>query len=143
MTATATVVAGQQYHFKMVIADYSDHSYDSAVFFEGGSFNIGVDLLDPAGTKLPSDINVCDNVPQVITASVNDPNLVYQWFYNGAPIPNATTNTITAIQPGTYTIEVSVRVIHVKASIQIHGGTTPSGSGCNIAALYHTGYYYF
>ncbi|PXW13751.1 gliding motility-associated-like protein [Chryseobacterium sp. CBTAP 102] len=134
LTATATVVAGQQYHFKMVIADYSDHSYDSAVFLEGGSFNIGVDLLDPAGTKLPSDINVCDNVPQVITASVNDPNLVYQWYYNGAPVPNATTNTITAIQPGTYTIEVSVpgNPCPGKASIQIHGGTTPQAQDATL-----------
>lgn len=134
LTATATVVAGQQYHFKMVIADYSDHSYDSAVFLEGGSFNIGVDLLDPAGTKLPSDINVCDNVPQVITASVNDPNLLYQWYHNGVPVPNATTNSITAVQPGTYTIEVSVpgNPCPGKASIVIHGGTTPQAQDATL-----------
>jgi hypothetical protein len=111
----------------MVIADYLDHSYDSAVFLEGGSFNIGVDLLDPGGAKLPSDINVCDNVPQVITASVSDPNLLYQWYHNGVLIPNATTNVVTATQPGTYTIEVSVpgNPCPGKASIEIHGGTTP------------------
>ncbi|MDN3694069.1 choice-of-anchor L domain-containing protein [Chryseobacterium tructae] len=51
LTAIADVMAGQQYHFKMVIADYLDHSYDSAVFLEGGSFNIGVDLLGPGGTN--------------------------------------------------------------------------------------------
>jgi hypothetical protein len=102
----------------MVIADYGDHSYDSAVFLEGGSFNIGVDLLDPAGAKLPSDINVCDNVPQVITASVSDPNLVYQWYHNGVAVPNATTNSITAVQPGTYTIEVSVPEILVRGKLQ-------------------------
>ena len=134
LTATATVVAGQQYHFKMVIADYNDHSYDSAVFLEGGSFNIGVDLLDPSGAKLPSDINVCDNVPQVITASVSDPNLVYQWYFNGALVPNATTNSITANQPGTYTIEVSVpgNPCPGKASIQIHGGTTPQAQDATL-----------
>ncbi|MFZ4927695.1 choice-of-anchor L domain-containing protein [Chryseobacterium sp. Mn2064] len=134
LTATATVVAGQQYHFKMVIADYNDHSYDSAVFLEGGSFNIGVDLLDPSGAKLPSDINVCDNVPQVITASVSDPNLVYQWYFNGTPVPNATTNSITATQPGTYTIEVSVpgNPCPGKASIQIHGGTTPQAQDATL-----------
>lgn len=127
LTATATVVAGQQYHFKMVIADAGDSGFDSAVFLEGGSFNIGVDLLDPAGATLPSDINVCDNVPQVITASISDPNLLYQWFFNGAPVTGATTNTITAVQPGTYTIEVSVpgNPCPGKATIQIHGGTTP------------------
>ncbi|MFP3831812.1 choice-of-anchor L domain-containing protein [Chryseobacterium sp. SIMBA_028] len=134
LTAVADVVAGQQYHFKMVIADYSDHSYDTAVFLEGGSFNIGVDLLGPGGAKLPSDINVCDNVPQVITASVSDPNLIYQWYYNGALVPNATTNTITALQPGTYTIEVSVpgNPCPGKASIEIHGGTTPQANDATL-----------
>ncbi|MBT2620199.1 MULTISPECIES: choice-of-anchor L domain-containing protein [Chryseobacterium] len=134
LTATATVVAGQQYHFKMVIADAGDTSFDSAVFLEGGSFNIGVDLLDPSGATLPSDINVCDNVPQVITASVSDPNLLYQWFFNGTPVTGATTNTITAIQPGTYTIEVSVpgNPCPGKASIQIHGGTTPNANDATL-----------
>ncbi|AZA82864.1 gliding motility protein [Chryseobacterium lactis] len=134
LTATATVTAGQQYHFKMVIADYSDHNYDSAVFLEGGSFNIGVELLDPAGAQLPSDINVCDNVPQVITASVSDPNLVYQWFLNGTLVPGATTNTITATQPGTYTIEVSVpgNPCPGKATIEIHGGFTPQANDATL-----------
>ncbi|MFC3758368.1 choice-of-anchor L domain-containing protein [Chryseobacterium tructae] len=134
LTAIADVMAGQQYHFKMVIADYLDHSYDSAVFLEGGSFNIGVDLLGPGGTKLPSDINVCDNVPQVLTASVNDPNLLYQWYYNGTLIPNAATNTVTATQPGTYTIEVSVpgNPCPGKASIEIHGGTTPQANDATL-----------
>ncbi|ROH98053.1 choice-of-anchor L domain-containing protein [Chryseobacterium daecheongense] len=127
LTATATVVPGQAYHFKMVLADALDSSYDSAVFLEGGSFNIGVELLDNNGATLPAEINVCDNVPQVLTASVNDPVMTFQWFFNGTPIPGATTNTITAVQPGTYTIEVSVpgNPCPGTASIQIHGGTTP------------------
>lgn len=127
LTATATVVPGQAYHFKMAIADASDRSYDSAVFLEGGSFNIGVELLDPSGATLPSDINVCDNVPTLLTASVSDPIMTYQWFYNGVPVPGATTTSITAIEPGTYTIEVSVpgNPCPGKASIEIHGGTTP------------------
>ncbi|MET3037294.1 choice-of-anchor L domain-containing protein [Chryseobacterium sp. NRRL B-14859] len=134
LTATATVTPGQEYHFKMVIADYSDHNYDSAVFLEGGSFNIGVELLDPSGATLPSEINVCDNVPQVITASVSDPNLLYQWYYNGNPVPGATTNVITATQPGTYTIEVSVpgNPCPGKASIEIHGGTTPQAQDATL-----------
>lgn len=134
LTAIADVTAGQQYHFKMVIADYLDHSYDSAVFLEGGSFNIGVDLLGPGGTKLPSDINVCDNVPQVLTASVSDPNLLYQWYYNGTLIPNASSNSVTANQPGTYTIEVSVpgNPCPGRASIEIHGGTTPQANDATL-----------
>lgn len=63
----------------------------------------------------------------MITASVSDPNLLYQWYHNGNPVPGATSNTITATQPGTYTIEVSVpgNPCPGKATIEIHGGTTP------------------
>lgn len=127
LTATATVTPGQAYHFKMAIADANDRSYDSAVFLEGGSFNIGVELLDNNGATLPSDINVCDKVPTVLTASVSDPIMTYQWFYNGGIVPGATTTSITAIEPGIYTIEVSVpgNPCPGKASIEIHGGTTP------------------
>lgn len=43
MTAGATVIPGNSYHIKMVIADYQDSAYDSAVFLQGGSFNPGDD----------------------------------------------------------------------------------------------------
>lgn len=127
LEATATVTAGVAYHFKMVIADATDNAYDSAVFLEGGSFNIGVELQDPSGAVIPSDINVCDLVPTVINASVNSPNLNYQWFYNGAAIPGATSTSITAINPGTYTIEVTLpgNPCPGTASVNIHGGSTP------------------
>ena len=131
LTATATVVPGQSYHFKMVVSDFgpfgADPSYDTAVFLEGGSFNIGVELLDPSGAQLPDEINVCNNEPQVITASVSDPNLLYQWFLNGNPIPGATTNVVTAVQPGNYMIEVTVpgNPCPGTATIKINGGTTP------------------
>jgi len=138
LTATATVVAGQAYHFKMVIADAGDTAFDSAVFLEGGSFNIGVELLDPSGATLPEEINVCDNAPQVITASVSDPNVNYKWYYsNGTTtsvIPGATTNSITAVQPGTYTVEVSYpgSPCPGTASIVINGGTTPSAQDATL-----------
>lgn len=127
LTAEATVIPGQSYHIKMIIADARDDNFGSAVFLEAGSFDIGVNLLDPSGAQLPAEINVCDNEPQVITASTSGPNLNYKWFLDGVVIPNATTNTITATQPGTYKIEVSVpgNPCPGSASIVIHGGTTP------------------
>lgn len=127
LTATATVVPGQAYHFKLAIADAVDRGFDSAVFLEGGSFNIGVELQDPSGAVIPEDINVCDLVPTVINASVNSPNLTYQWFFNGNPVAGATGTSITAIDPGTYTIEVTLpgNPCPGTASVTIHGGSTP------------------
>ncbi|WP_294322112.1 choice-of-anchor L domain-containing protein [uncultured Chryseobacterium sp.] len=134
LQATATVVPGQSYHFKMVLADAIDSSYDSAVFLDGGSFNIGVELHDPSGATLPEEINVCDNIPQVITASVSDPNMNYQWFFNGAAIPGATSPTITATQPGNYEIQVTFpgSPCPGKASIKINGGTTPAAADATL-----------
>ncbi|WP_294203743.1 choice-of-anchor L domain-containing protein [uncultured Chryseobacterium sp.] len=134
LQATATVVPGQSYHFKMVLADAIDSSYDSAVFLDGGSFNIGVELHDPSGATLPEEINVCDNTPQVITASVSDPNMNYQWFFNGVAIPGATSPTITATQPGNYEIQVTFpgSPCPGKASIKINGGTTPAAADATL-----------
>ncbi|UZT97906.1 choice-of-anchor L domain-containing protein [Chryseobacterium fluminis] len=127
LTAIASVVPGQVYHFKMALADSGDTSYDTAVFLDGRSFDIGAQILDQFGNVLPPDLNICDQSSQVLQASVNDPNFAYQWYHNNAPIPNATTNTITATDPGTYTIEVTVpgNPCKGKATVQIHGGITP------------------
>ncbi len=38
---------GQTYHIKLATADVSDSSFDSAVFFEQGSFNVTGDLITP------------------------------------------------------------------------------------------------
>ena len=64
LTAIADVTPGVAYHFKMVLSDYRDSSYDSAVFIEGGSFDIGIKLVDNTGAVLPASLNICDNAPQ-------------------------------------------------------------------------------
>lgn len=133
LTATATVVPGQAYHFKLVVADYTDKTFDTAIFLEGGSFDIGVKLLDSAGAELPPEINVCDNTPTLLTASVDIPNATYKWFKDGVEIPGATTNTYTAVQPGVYKIEVWVPGNNCPgtAEIEVHGGTTPQAQNAS------------
>lgn len=41
MNASSAVTPYTVYHIKLVVADRNDTSWDSAVFLEGGSFNIG------------------------------------------------------------------------------------------------------
>lgn len=128
LTAIGTVIPGQKYHFKLVLCDYLDSSFDSAVFLEGGSFDIGVKILDDAGAELPADINICDNVPTTITSSVSIPGATYKWFKDGVLIPSATTTSVVVTSPGTYKIEVWVPGNNCPgtADITIHGGTTPT-----------------
>ncbi|MFP3593933.1 choice-of-anchor L domain-containing protein [Chryseobacterium sp. SIMBA_038] len=132
LTAVATVTPGVAYHFKMVLSDYRDSSYDSAVFIEGGSFDIGIKLVDNTGAVLPASLNVCDNAPQTLVAQVSGiTGATYQWYFNNGTttvaIPGATTSTYVATAPGIYTIKVSVpgNTCPAEAKITIVGGTTP------------------
>ncbi len=91
LTATATVTPGVVYRIKLVIADYVDSSYDSAVFLEAGSFNLGLDLGDDFVTA--DNSAVCGNsIPLTANITANS----YQWLKDGVPIPGATNQTYSA-----------------------------------------------
>lgn len=129
LTATATVIPGATYHFKMVIADYYDHKFDSAVFLEAGSFDIGVKITDGQGTILSDKVKMCNNA-QVLAANVQAPNASFKWYFNNAVISGANTNTYTATQQGTYKVEVMIAgsTCVNSASILVENGTAPSVS---------------
>lgn len=129
LTAVADVTPGVAYHFKMVLSDYRDHSYDSAVFIEGGSFDIGIKIVDGNGVPLPSEVKMCDNTPQTLVAQVAAiPGMTYQWYLNGVPINGATSGTYVATAPGVYQVKVSVPGNNCpgEATITVIGGTTPT-----------------
>ncbi len=106
LTATANVTPGQAYHFKMVLSDFLDKSYDSAVFLEGGSFNIGLNIVDNSQNPLPATYNICAGECKVINSSVNLPGAVYTWSLNGTVIPGANGPSYTACAAGNYTLSV-------------------------------------
>lgn len=139
LTAKATVIPGQTYHFKMVLADFQDANFDSAVFLEAGSFDIGVKILGPGGVQLPSTVNVCDNAPQTFTASVQEPNVTYQWFLNNNPIAGATNPSYTATQPGVYTVKVYIvgSTCPGEATVTVVGGTSPTVQNATLTACYN------
>jgi len=99
LTASTTIVPYVQYHVKLVIADQTDSTFDSAVFIEGNSFEI----LD-----LGEDIDTCAQ-SVTLDADIQNPNSTYQWFFNNStsPIPNETNPTIDVTQSGNYRVVIS------------------------------------
>lgn len=135
LTAVATVTPGVAYHFKMVLSDYRDWGFDSAVFIEGGSFDIGIKLVDGNGVVLPSTLNVCDNVPQTLVAQLNAvPGTTFEWTFNGTVISGATSSTYVANTPGVYEVKVVVpgNNCPATAAITIVGGTTPTAQDATL-----------
>ena len=114
LTAVGDVIPGNGYNIKLVIADETDSAYDAAVFLEGGSFNIGVnlgpDVTIEAGTAL------CEGETLEIGLSgLGGPisGSTYQWFvFNPVTmvfdiIPGETNATLDVTVSGTYQIEVT------------------------------------
>ncbi|WP_415326449.1 choice-of-anchor L domain-containing protein [Chryseobacterium sp. MMS23-Vi53] len=133
LTATATVIPGQTYHFKMVLADASDTNYDSAVFLQGGSFDIGMTIVDSGGNPLTT-VNMCDNTPKLLKAQIAAvPGMTFQWYKDDVAIVGATSATYTATQPGVYTVRTFVGGTNCQtATVTIIGGTTPPAQNATL-----------
>ncbi|SEP89131.1 T9SS type B sorting domain-containing protein [Flavobacterium urocaniciphilum] len=97
LNASSAVVPNTSYRLKLVIADYGDSDFDSAVFISGGSFtntlNLGADQTICAGNTAVLDTQL-------------DNTYTYQWYQNGNPV-GGNTSTYTINGPGTYTVEVT------------------------------------
>jgi len=102
LTASATVIPNRTYEIKLVVADQGDSAWDSAIFLEAGSFNIGLDLgpdLTIADNNAP-----CTGTPHSL--STNYPNLTHIWYLDGTEIMGETTNILNVTADGTYSVEV-------------------------------------
>ncbi len=99
LSALTTITPNTRYHIKLIIADYRDSLFDSAVFIEGNSIN-NLELGEP--------ITTCFNEAPLRAFENDNPIATYQWYLNGSPIPGATNNSYLAQQNGIYRVEVSV-----------------------------------
>ncbi len=102
LTAESDVIAGQTYEIKLVIADETNFRFDSAVFIEGNSFNVGVDL--------GQDETLCQGETLNLQV-VNDEVTAIRWFFDGQLI-NDTDDNITVSEAnfgaGQYTVEADL-----------------------------------
>ncbi len=114
LTAQATLTPGQTYELKMVIADRGDSSFDSAVFFRAGSFDIGsVDL----GLDLTASDGTARCIGESYTIVPNitaPPGTTYEWQYENplgsgifVPfVPAETSPNLTVTTTGRYKLIV-------------------------------------
>nr|WP_317631888.1 choice-of-anchor L domain-containing protein [uncultured Flavobacterium sp.] len=111
LVAQSAVVPGNTYHIKLAIADYSitnnaDPAYDSAVFIEGGSFQLGSVNL---GSDLTIEENnaLCSNQNYNIESGLDSETYSVVWLKNGEVIPNETGVNLAVNEAGIYTIEAT------------------------------------
>ena len=100
LNASSDVTPNNPYRIKLVIGDYNDSSFDSAVFIEAGSFDTTLDI--------GPDQELCDGDSTVLDSGYTDlVNFSYQWQLNGIDIPTETNPTITVSQAGTYDLIIT------------------------------------
>lgn len=103
LTATAPVTANTTYEIKLVVADQGDTQFDTSIFIEAGSFNLGGDLGDDL--TLAAGTASCGG--EDVTLDTQAPDAMHTWFFNGAPIVGAGSgSTLIIDEPGTYSVNV-------------------------------------
>ena len=142
LTATSPVIPGTQYHIKLVIADQGDTLYDSAVFLEGGSLDIGnvelgSDFLQSTGNAL------CSGSSYTIQSGLDPAVYTFSWTFNGNPIPNETGANLTITEQGIYGIAAQYTNTTCAATDTItieYYPTVTIGTPNNLIACNNTGF---
>ena len=107
MTASATVIPNEIYTIKLVVADDGDTIYDSAVFIDGGSFDIG--QLDLGEDILVSSGNaLCEGQEIVLDAGALPNNSTIEWFMDGTLMEGETGVTLTVTETAFYSAIITV-----------------------------------
>lgn len=96
MNASSIVTPNTPYKIRLVIGDYDNSGFDSAVFIAAGSFTTTLDL--------GSDQIICTGDSVQLDTNL-DNTFTYTWYQNGNPILGETNSTYTVTQAGTYSVE--------------------------------------
>ncbi|NQY30773.1 MAG: hypothetical protein HRT69_15045, partial [Flavobacteriaceae bacterium] len=96
LNASSTLIPGDTYTIRLVIGDYKNPNFDSAVFIDTGSFTTEIDLGD--------DATICDGNEISITTGLDETEFTHSWTLDGNPIPGETSNTLVVTQAGTYAV---------------------------------------
>ena len=107
LTATADVIPGETYQIKLVIADRNDAAFDSAVFIEGSSFNLGEENpLEGQGITLDDNDAVCEGDTVTLDAGVSAEGVTFKWFKDNNEIPGEDGPTLDVTESGVYDVAI-------------------------------------
>lgn len=100
LNASSSVIPNNSYRIKLVVGDYNDTSFDSAVFIQAGSFNTSLDI--------GADQEICDGDDIILDSSyTNTTDFSYEWQRDGISLVGETNPTLTVTQSGTYDLIIT------------------------------------
>ena len=102
-TAQSEVIPGQTYHIKLAVADAGDSALDTAVFLEGGSFDLGIDLGDDI--LIENGLAPCPDDTYIIDTFTE--NGEYTWFNNDIEIEGENSSILEVTETGDYSVNIS------------------------------------
>ncbi len=105
LTANASVTPNQVYEIKIVVADQGDSAYDSAIFLEAGSFNIGLNI--GADVTFSSGNPVCGSTTYTLDTQVPITDAAHKWFKDTVEIIGENDQTLDVTTAGVYRVEVT------------------------------------
>ncbi|MBC7524872.1 MAG: T9SS type A sorting domain-containing protein [Flavobacterium sp.] len=101
MTAFANLNVGNNYKLKLVIGDYQDALYDTAVFIKASPTPtnvLGADLT------IANNTAICSGQSYTLNTGLSGSNYNFQWFLNDTLILGAIEPTFTVNQAGVYKV---------------------------------------
>ncbi|WP_205589282.1 choice-of-anchor L domain-containing protein [Mesonia aquimarina] len=107
LTATAQVIPGETYTIKLVVGDYGDRRYQSAVFLKGESFTLGPDLGEDIVSTNENIAIPCEGESIILNPFENVQTiagLIYKWYKNGVLLENETEETLEITETGVYSV---------------------------------------
>ncbi len=97
LNASSNIIPNRNYRIRLVIGDYDDSSFDSAIFISNGEFLTFTDL--------GLDFSICSGNSRVINSNLSPTLYTFKWFRNGVLLTGSNNPSFTVTQSGTYRIE--------------------------------------
>ncbi|MDO1502451.1 choice-of-anchor L domain-containing protein [Winogradskyella maritima] len=105
LTATANVTPNVTYEIKLVVSDQGagdDRVWDSAIFIEAGSFNLGGELGEDR--TIANGTAECSGDPLILDTQASGAQHI--WYKDDIEITGETESTLLVTEPGTYRVNV-------------------------------------